>query len=162
MTRTGWQWDIGSPSWVTTGATGGYLAPTTGQLGRVNMYTSTTPIAVVRIITRLNIGGPSIQATRLTNALEHEGLRTTLLHGRLGEGEGDMSYLIAPGSRAIYVATLCRPLSPLDDLRTLFRLYREIKRVGPAIVHTHMAKAGLLGRLAAALHNLTRGRAPAA
>lgn len=120
------------------------------------------PIAVVRIITRLNIGGPSIQATRLTNALEHHGFRTTLIHGRLGEGEGDMSYLIAPGSRAIHVNTLCRPLSPIDDLRTLFRLYSEIKRARPAIVHTHMAKAGMLGRLAATIYNATRGNAPKA
>src|SRR5688572_10757400 len=46
LTRTGWQWDIGNPSWVPTGGTGAYLAPTGGQLGRVTMYTSTTPVAV--------------------------------------------------------------------------------------------------------------------
>ena len=57
-----------------------------------------------------------------------------------------MSYLIAPGSRAIYVDTLRRPLSPLNDLRALVRLYGELKRARPAIVHTHMAKAGLIGR----------------
>jgi glycosyltransferase involved in cell wall biosynthesis len=120
-----------------------------------------TPIAVVRVITRLNIGGPSIQATRLS-ALDRDGFSTTLIHGRLGDGEGDMSYLIAPGSRAIYVDTLCRPLSPLDDLRTFFRLVREMRRARPRIVHTHMAKAGLLGRLAAAAYNLVRGSAPRA
>lgn len=121
--------------------------------------TPTTPTPVVRIITRLNIGGPSIQATRLTSALDHHGFSTTLIHGRLGEGEGDMSYLIAPGARAIYVDTLRRPLSPVNDLRALMRVYREIKSVRPAIVHTHMAKAGLLGRVAAALYNATRGEA---
>ena len=120
-----------------------------------------TPIAVVRVITRLNIGGPSIQATRLS-ALDRDGFSTTLIHGRLGDGEGDMSYLIAPGSRAIYVNTLCRPLSPLNDLRTFFRLIREMRRARPHIVHTHMAKAGLLGRLAAAAYNLIRGSAPRA
>ena len=123
---------------------------------------SATPVSVVRVITRLNIGGPSIQATRLTNALDRDGFRTTLIHGRLGEGEGDMSYLIAPGSNAIHVPTLCRPLSPRDDLRTLFRLYGELKRARPSIVHTHMAKAGLLGRLAAAAYNSMRGAAPRA
>jgi glycosyltransferase involved in cell wall biosynthesis len=120
-----------------------------------------TPIAVVRVITRLNIGGPSIQATRLS-ALDRDGFSTTLIHGRLGDGEGDMRYLIAPGSRAIYVATLCRPLSPLDDLRTFFRLVGEMRRTRPRIVHTHMAKAGLLGRLAAAAYNVVRGSAPRA
>lgn len=121
----------------------------------------TTPITVVRVITRLNIGGPSIQATRLS-ALDRDGFSTTLIHGRLGEGEGDMSYLIAPGSRAIYVDTLCRPLSPLNDARTFFTLLGEMRRARPQIVHTHMAKAGLLGRLAAATYNLFRGQAPRA
>jgi glycosyltransferase involved in cell wall biosynthesis len=122
------------------------------------MHTDTsTPIPVVRVITRLNIGGPSIQATRL-GALDRDGFSTTLIHGRLGKGEGDMSYLIAPESRAIYVDTLVRPLSPLDDLRTLFRLLREMRKAQPRIVHTHMAKAGLLGRLAAAIYNVGRSR----
>ena len=116
------------------------------------------PIRVVRIITRLNIGGPSIQATYLTSALDSHGFTTTLIHGKLGDGEGDMSYLIAPGSRAIYLDTLRRPLSPLNDLRALVRVYGELKRVRPAIVHTHMAKAGLIGRVAAAFYNLTRGK----
>jgi glycosyltransferase involved in cell wall biosynthesis len=121
-----------------------------------------TPTPVVRVITRLNIGGPSIQATRLTGALERHGFTTTLIHGRLGEGEGDMSYLIAPGSRAIYIDELRRPLSPLSDLRGLVRVYREIKRARPLIVHTHMAKAGLLGRVATAIYNRSRGSAPRA
>lgn len=120
------------------------------------------PVRVTRVITRLNIGGPSIQATRLTSALDAHGFDTRLLHGRLGEGEGDMSYLIAPGADARFVPTLCRPLSPIDDLRTLWRLYRELRAWKPAVVHTHMAKAGLLGRLAAAAYNLTRGSAPRA
>ena len=122
----------------------------------------TTATPIVRVITRLNIGGPSIQATRLTGALDAHGFSTTLIHGRLGDGEGDMSYLIAPGARAIYLESLRRPLSPLADLRALLRLYRELTRVRPAIVHTHMAKAGMLGRVAAAAYNMTRGAAPRA
>lgn len=121
-----------------------------------------TPIRVARVITRLNIGGPSIQAARLTSALDAHGYSTRLFHGRLGEGEGDMSYLLAPGADARFVATLCRPLSPLNDLRGLVRLYRELRLWRPHIVHTHMAKAGLLGRLAAAGYNLGRGGAPRA
>lgn len=119
-------------------------------------------MSVIRVITRLNIGGPSIQATRLTTALEAHGFVTRLLHGRLDTGEGDMSYLIAPGADAVFVPSLCRPLAPLDDVRTLLRLYRELARLQPAIVHTHMAKAGMLGRLAAFGYNLTRGSAPRA
>jgi glycosyltransferase involved in cell wall biosynthesis len=121
-----------------------------------------TPVPVVRVITRLNIGGPSIQATRLTSALDRHGYTTTLIHGRLGEGEGDMSYLIEPGARAVYLDALQRPLSPLADVRAWWRLYREMRRARPLIVHTHMAKAGLLGRGAAAAYNLTRGSSPRA
>ncbi len=120
---------------------------------------SAAPVPVARVITRLNIGGPSIQAARLTTALDSYGFSTVLLHGRLGAGEGDMSYLIPAGADAKYIDTLCRPLSPLDDLRALLRLYREFRRLRPRIVHTHMAKAGMLGRLAAAAYNATRPRA---
>jgi hypothetical protein len=40
LTRCGWQWDIGDPTWVDTGATGAYLAPVAGQMGRINVYDS--------------------------------------------------------------------------------------------------------------------------
>ena len=118
--------------------------------------------SVVRIITRLNIGGPSIQATRLTSALDGARLHDHVDSRPARRGEGDMSYLLAPGARAIHLESLRRPVSPLHDLRALMRLYGELKRARPAIVHTHMAKAGMLGRLAAALYNLTRGSAPRA
>lgn len=118
--------------------------------------------AVARVITRLNIGGPSIQAVRLTTALQAHGFTGVLFHGRLGDGEGDMSYLIPPGADTRFIASLCRPVSPFDDLRALVTLYREFRKVKPAIVHTHMAKAGMLGRLAALGYNLTRGAAPRA
>ena len=117
---------------------------------------------VARVITRLNIGGPSIQAIRLTTELQAHGFEGVLFHGRLGDGEGDMTYLIPPAADTRYVASLCRPLSPLDDLRTLVTLYREFRKVKPSIVHTHMAKAGMLGRLAAFAYNTTRGSAPRA
>jgi glycosyltransferase involved in cell wall biosynthesis len=120
------------------------------------------PLPVARVITRLNIGGPSIQAIGLTTALEPFGFETRLLHGRLGHGEGDMSYLLPPRADAGYIATLCRPIAPLSDLRTLVSLFRELRALRPAIVHTHMAKAGVLGRLAALAYNATRGRAPRA
>ena len=118
--------------------------------------TTADAVPVARVITRLNIGGPSIQAARLTSALDGHGFTTTLFHGRLGAGEGDMSYLVAPDADARMIDSLCRPLSPLDDLRTLWRLFSEFRRVRPRIVHTHMAKAGMLGRLAAAAYNATR------
>jgi glycosyltransferase involved in cell wall biosynthesis len=117
---------------------------------------------VARVITRLNIGGPSIQAIALTSRLADRGHQTRLLHGRIGPGEGDMRYLAARDAHLVYVPTLGRAIAPLDDLRTLARLYRELREFQPTIVHTHMAKAGLLGRLAARVYNVTRGAAPRA
>lgn len=119
-------------------------------------------IPVVRIITRLNIGGPSIQAASLSSALAARGFTTTLIHGRLGPGEGDMSYLLAPGVNTVFAPSLGREIQPLADLRALAAIVGELRRRRPQIVHTHMAKAGLLGRAAATLYNLTRGDAPRA
>jgi len=117
---------------------------------------------ILRVITRLNIGGPSIQAIALTSRLAARGAVTTLLHGRLGAGEGDMRYLAAADANLQFVPTLQRAIAPLDDLRSLVSLYQEMRRFKPTIVHTHMAKAGLLGRVAAFAYNRTRGRAPQA
>lgn len=117
---------------------------------------------ILRVITRLNIGGPSIQAIALTSRLAARGAVTTLLHGRLGAGEGDMRYLAAADANLQFVPTLQRAIAPLDDLRALLTLYGEMRRFKPTIVHTHMAKAGLLGRVAAVAYNHTRGRAPRA
>jgi glycosyltransferase involved in cell wall biosynthesis len=119
-------------------------------------------VKVLRIITRLNVGGPAIQAARLTTALEERGYHTRLLHGRLGPQEGDMSDLVAAHGDVRHIASLQRPIAPLDDLRALIVLFRELRAFAPHIVHTHMAKAGLLGRIATVAHNLTRGSAPRA
>ena len=117
---------------------------------------------ILRVITRLNIGGPSIQAISLTVRLAERGHVTALLHGRLDTGEGDMNYLAPPGASLTLVPSLGRPISVLDDLRALWRVYSEMRRFEPTIVHTHMAKAGMVGRVAAAAYNITRGAKPRA
>ena len=113
---------------------------------------------ILRVITRLNIGGPSIQAIALTTRLADRGHDTTLIHGRLDRGEGDMTYLAPPGAPLTYVKTLCRPIALVDDVRAYFTLVRAIRAFQPHVVHTHMAKAGLVGRLAAITANIGRGR----
>lgn len=116
-------------------------------------------IRVARVITRLNIGGPSIQAIGLTHDLRALGFETHLIHGATAESEGDMRTLLPLGERdATHVTDLVRPIAPLHDLRALWRLYRTFRAWRPDIVHTHMAKAGTLGRLAAILYNRTRGK----
>jgi glycosyltransferase involved in cell wall biosynthesis len=115
---------------------------------------------IARIITRLNIGGPSIQAIGLTRDLSAAGYDTCLIHGTVATSEGDMRTLLPVGSsRTEHVTDLVRPISPLKDVRALWRIYRVLCDWKPDLVHTHMAKAGALGRLAALLYNRTVGAA---
>jgi len=114
---------------------------------------------VARIITRLNIGGPSIQAIGLTRDLTEAGYETCLIHGHLGEGEGDMTRLRPiSADRAVYIEALVRPVSPFKDVRAFWRIYKTLLQWKPDIVHTHQAKAGTLGRLAALAYNSTPKR----
>jgi glycosyltransferase involved in cell wall biosynthesis len=110
-------------------------------------------VRVLRLITRLNIGGPSIQAITLSDRLTSRGFTTRLVHGSLGEGEGDMRYLVAPGADLEYLPELRRELSPGQDYGAFIRVLAIIRAFRPQIVHTHMAKAGAIGRAAAAIYN---------
>jgi glycosyltransferase involved in cell wall biosynthesis len=116
------------------------------------------PVRILRVITRLNVGGPAIQAIELSARLGARGYRTRLVFGRLGENEGDMRYLLPPAADASQVDALRRPIAPLSDLRAVARLFAIMREFRPHIVHTHMAKAGTIGRLAAAIYNRTAGR----
>jgi glycosyltransferase involved in cell wall biosynthesis len=105
-------------------------------------------IRVVRIISRLNIGGPAIQAITLTRLLEPRGYRTCLVRGLESPREGSMDYLakeldVVPA----LVQSMRRDPGP-SDLDALARLVSILRRKRPHIVHTHAAKAGTLGRLA--------------
>jgi glycosyltransferase involved in cell wall biosynthesis len=122
--------------------------------------TSAEPIRIARIITRLNVGGPAIQAITLSEQLESAGYHTLLIHGRVGSGEGDMSYLIPSAGRfeVESLNTLRRKIAPLSDATALTKLVERLREFRPHIVHTHMAKAGSLGRLAALIANLGQSR----
>ena len=114
---------------------------------------------MLRVITRLNIGGPSIQAVSLTSRLKAFGYNSLLVHGSRTPGEGDMGYLLArEGVEALKVPDLQRPVNPKRDFDAACQLYRVLCDFEPDILHTHTAKAGALGRLATVLYNLTRGR----
>jgi glycosyltransferase involved in cell wall biosynthesis len=118
-------------------------------------------IRILRVITRLNVGGPSIQAMALSDRLAPRGFETLLVHGQLDTGEGDMRYLLAPSVAVKQLPSLRRPPTAYDAV-ALARLTKLMRDFRPQIVHTHMAKAGALGRLAAAMYNRTAGRsAPA-
>ena len=111
------------------------------------------PIRVLRVITRLNIGGPAIHAILLTQGLDDGRVfESTLVTGVTAPHEGDFHDLAAAHDLTpIVVPALGREVSPVDDLLALASIVRLVRASRPDIVHTHMAKAGTLGRLAAAV-----------
>jgi glycosyltransferase involved in cell wall biosynthesis len=115
------------------------------------------PVRILRVIARLNIGGPAIQAVTLSNAFCKERYRSLLLCGQVSSHEGDMSYLaLSYGVRPLYLSSLGREISIFGDFRSLIGLRTIIRRFKPHIIHTHTAKAGALGRLGALSLNLMR------
>ena len=105
----------------------------------------------MRVITRLNIGGPAIHALLLTRELSALQYSTTLVAGHCEPEDGDMSYLVATGDPVRWIPALSRSVRPWHNLIALWQLWRLMRRERPAIVHTHTAMAGCLGRLAAVL-----------
>jgi glycosyltransferase involved in cell wall biosynthesis len=98
------------------------------------------------------MGGPAHHVGFLSGLLDHERYETLLLHGEIGAGEAQLSTTADRlGVRRETVPGLRPELRPWDDLRALFALIRWVRRYRPDLVHTHTAKAGMLGRLAAML-----------
>ncbi len=109
-------------------------------------------IKILRIIGRLNIGGPAIQAITLTKRLNNESFESKLITGVVPKGEGDMSFL-ADGLNVdiIKIPEMSRNISPIKDLITIWKIFKILRRFKPDIVHTHTAKAGFAGRLSAVI-----------
>ncbi|MGH2500339.1 MAG: glycosyltransferase [Candidatus Limnocylindria bacterium] len=103
------------------------------------------------MITRLNVGGPAIHAALLTARLDLARFETLLVTGREGPAEGSMRDLgrLPDGLSPVVVGSLGRAVSPLDDLRALREVTSIARRFRPHVVHTHLAKAGFVGRIAA-------------
>lgn len=102
---------------------------------------------VLRIITRLNIGGPSRHVLILNRGLPAHGFQSYLVYGSEDRNEG---VLFNPDTASTYyVPQLRRRVDPVADSRAALALHHVIKDRHPDIVHTHMAKAGALGRMAA-------------
>ena len=99
---------------------------------------------VLRLITRLNVGGPARQALLLSRGLAPE-YETTLAAGRPGAEEGELTHPAV----TVVPLPLVRPIHPPSDGRALLAVRRLLVAQRPAVLHTHMAKAGTVGRLAA-------------
>lgn len=104
---------------------------------------------ILRIIARLNVGGPARHVVWLSEALNDDEFSSTLIAGTVPEGEEDMSYFAAErGVEPLYIAEMSRELSP-KDIVSLFKVYAAMLRERPDVIHTHTAKAGTVGRAAA-------------
>jgi glycosyltransferase involved in cell wall biosynthesis len=107
-------------------------------------------IRIARVIARLNIGGPAQHVIHLSSRLSRRRFESVLLTGHERREEGDMRDLAAAaGVVPIDVPGLGRELSPANDLQSLLFVWRFFRRFRPHVVHTHTAKAGTIGRIAA-------------
>ena len=105
-------------------------------------------IHVVHVVTRTNIGGPSVILDGLLADTSGD-VRYTIVRGETDESEGDYFVDYPSDPRFITVPGLGRSISPVADLRAFIALVSTLRSLSPDVVHTHMAKAGVVGRLAA-------------
>ena len=106
-------------------------------------------IKVLRIIARMNIGGPAIQVTTLMNYIPQSEVCQSLITGECEAGEKDYLEFNRIGLDRMRIPSLGRSINLISDVKALLEIRKVIKQLTPDIVHTHTFKAGLLGRLAA-------------
>ena len=112
-----------------------------------------TKVKILRIIGRLNVGGPAIHVVNLTAGLDSSRYRSLLVAGSENEAEGSMlDFAFSHGVPPVVIPEIVTAFRfGLRDLKALWKLYFMMRRERPHIVHTHTAKAGFLGRIAARL-----------
>jgi glycosyltransferase involved in cell wall biosynthesis len=109
-------------------------------------------IRVLRVIARLNMGGPALHVAYLTDGLRERGYETTLVAGELARGEESMAFVAEErGVEVMPLPALGREIAPVRDAIATLRLAQLIRELRPDIIHTHTAKAGAVGRTAARL-----------
>lgn len=115
------------------------------------------PLRVCRVIARLNVGGPARHVALLDRGLRDRKCETLLAFGEVAPDEASLERLIHDfGNPAVRIPHLGRRISLLSDVRAFMALVRVFFSFQPDVVHTHTAKAGTLGRLAAFVFNLVR------
>ena len=109
------------------------------------------PVKVVQIIARMNVGGPAVIVADLMRSIDSSKVEQVLITGYCDSDEADYLETVATDIKATRIAGLGRSVSLVADIRAFFALVAMIKKIAPDVIHTHTAKAGVLGRLAAIL-----------
>lgn len=113
---------------------------------------------ILRVLNRLNVGGPTYNVAYLSRYIDTQ-YQTTVLAGIKEAHEGSSEYMLKELDVDYeFVPDMFRSISPAKDLKALKYIQKRIKEYSPDIVHTHAAKAGVLGRLAAH-HSANRPKA---
>ena len=115
------------------------------------MTLSVSPIRVLRLIARMNVGGPAIQITGLMRNLPTEEFEQRLITGFCDKNEVDYLEVNEIELPCMKIEGFGRSINLVSDLKVLFAIRKQIRAFNPHIIHTHTAKAGFLGRIAAIL-----------
>ena len=107
-----------------------------------------TPIRVMRIIARMNVGGPAVQVSGLMRGFNSTEFDHRLFTGHCAADEADYLDTVATDVKAVRIQGFGRRVSLGGDLKAFFSLINEIRNFKPHVIHTHTAKAGFLGRIA--------------
>jgi glycosyltransferase involved in cell wall biosynthesis len=107
-----------------------------------------TPIRVMRIIARMNVGGPAVQVSGLMRGFSATDFEHRLYTGYCAADEADYLEAVATDVKAIRIEGFGRRVSLGGDIRAFTTLVREVRKFKPHVIHTHTAKAGFLGRIA--------------
>ncbi len=106
------------------------------------------PIRVMRVISRMNVGGPAVQVSGLMRGLSVDHFEQRLYTGFCAENEADYLELVATDVKSERIQGFGRRINFREDLKAFISLVIEIRKFHPHIIHTHTAKAGILGRTA--------------
>jgi glycosyltransferase involved in cell wall biosynthesis len=109
---------------------------------------SEVSIKVMQIIARMNVGGPAVIVADLMRGLDSQKFNQIIVTGFCDDDEADYLETVATDISATRIAGLGRSISLVSDVRAFFALVALIKSEQPDVIHTHTAKAGVLGRVA--------------
>ena len=115
------------------------------------MAISAERIRVVHIVTRMNTGGVAVLIANLMTGLDPKKFDLTLITGSCDTTEEDYLEKIATSIPYVKIKSLQRAISPRQDLLTFVRLWKILREIDPAVIHTHTSKAGLIGRIVSKL-----------